>query len=186
MTSSRILGIDPGLTRCGYGVIDTQKSRKASLVDVGVIQSTASMELSARIGAIVDEVEVLIDQHKPSSIAIERVFSQSNVSTVMGVAQITGAIMLIAHRRGLPVSMHTPTAVKAAVTGDGKANKQAVAKMVCRILDLPEAPKPVDATDALALAICHSWTLALPIGAAEQTEAQRKWSQAISDSGKRS
>lgn len=178
--SHRILGIDPGLTRCGYGVIDAHQSRKAKLIEVGVFQSDSDVQTTDRVGTIADQVEALIERLNPQEIAIERVFSQSNVSTVMGVAQITGALMLIAYRRGLAVTMHTPTAVKAAVTGDGRANKQAVAKMVCAILALSEVPKPVDATDALALAICHSWTLAGPGEQATQTSAQRKWAEAIS------
>ena len=180
--TSRILGIDPGLTRCGYGIIDADKSRKATLVDVGVIQSQATSELVERIGLICQGVQEQIDAHKPDSIAIERVFSQSNVSTVMGVAQISGAIMLLAYKADIPVSLHTPTAVKAAVTGDGKANKDAVAKMVCRILGLTEIPKPVDATDALALAICHSWSLVLPAASETQTAAQKKWASALAAS----
>ena len=180
--STRILGIDPGLTRCGFGVVDAEKSRKASLVDVGVIQSSANCELSERIGRIAIEVQALIEKHKPDSIAIERVFSQSNVSTVRGVAQISGAIMLLAYNAEVPVTLHTPTAVKAAVTGDGKANKDAVAKMVCRILGLTEVPKPVDATDALALAICHSWSLAQPSVGEIQTSAQKKWASALAAS----
>lgn len=182
--SNRILGIDPGLTRCGYGVIDANRSRKAELVEVGVFQSATSVDISGRVGGIADQVEALIDRLNPAEIAIERVFSQSNVSTVMGVAQITGAIMFIAHKRGLSVALHTPTAVKAAVTGHGKANKQAVAKMVCAILSLSEVPKPVDATDALALAICHSWTLAGGSQQATQTAAQRKWASAMTQASR--
>lgn len=180
----RILGIDPGLTRCGFGVIDTDRSRRATLVEAGIFESDTGLSVTGRVGTISEQVEALIDRLNPVEIAIERVFSQSNVSTVMGVAHITGAIMLVAHRRGLPVTLHTPTAVKAAVTGNGKANKQGVAKMVCAILSLSEVPKPVDATDALALAICHSWTLAGRGNETTQTAAQQKWASAISQASK--
>jgi crossover junction endodeoxyribonuclease RuvC len=103
------------------------------------------------------ELEEWIDLHKPDVMAVERVFSQHNVRTVMGTGQAAGIALLVAARRNMPVMMHTPSEVKAAVTGSGRANKVQVADMVKRLLNLEVIPKPVDATDALALAICHIW-----------------------------
>jgi crossover junction endodeoxyribonuclease RuvC len=99
----------------------------------------------------------MMDATSPDAVAVERVFSQHNVRTVMGVAQVSGVIMTAAARRGLPVALHTPSEVKAAVTGHGRAGKDQVGAMVARLLHLTEAPKPADASDALALAICHVW-----------------------------
>lgn len=153
----RVLGIDPGLTRCGVGVVDGASARKVSLVHVGVIRTPVADEVALRLMALERDIEALVDQFSPDAIAIERVFSQHNVRTVMGTAQAAGVAMLVAARRGLPVAMHTPSEVKAAVTGSGRADKAQVASMVVRVLGLTEIPKPVDATDALALAICHVW-----------------------------
>jgi crossover junction endodeoxyribonuclease RuvC len=153
----RVLGIDPGLTRCGVGVVDGAAGRRVSLVHVGVIRTPAEHDVAQRLLALEASFEDLVASHAPDSIAIERVFAQQNVRTVMGTAQVAGIALLVAARRGLPVAMHTPSEVKAAVTGSGRADKAQVAAMVVRILGLAEAPKPADATDALALAICHAW-----------------------------
>lgn len=153
----RILGIDPGLTRCGVGVIDMAANRKLSLVQVSVIRTDASLELPKRLELLHEELDVLMSTFAPDHVAIERVFSQHNVSTAMGTAQASAIAMLLAAQRSLPVSMYTPTEVKAAVSGSGKANKQQVTAMVTRLLNLDEAPKPADAADALALAMCHAW-----------------------------
>ena len=157
MTSVRILGIDPGLTRCGVGVVDVFADRSARLVDVQVVRTSPTTELHHRLLAVGDGIEELVDRHRPAVVAIERVFAQDNVSTVMGVAQITGVALVSAARRGLDVAMHTPSEVKAAVTGYGQADKRQVATMVARILGLDELPTPADASDALALAICAGW-----------------------------
>jgi crossover junction endodeoxyribonuclease RuvC len=149
----RILGIDPGLTRCGVGVVDVFADRSARIVDVQVVRTSPTDELHHRLLAVGDGIEELVDRHRPQVVAIERVFAQDNLSTVMGVAQITG----VALRRGLDVAMHTPSEVKAAVTGYGQADKRQVATMVARILGLDELPTPADASDALALAICAGW-----------------------------
>ncbi|GAA3866322.1 hypothetical protein GCM10022381_07450 [Leifsonia kafniensis] len=153
----RVLGIDPGLTRCGVGVVDVAGNRTASLVDVTVLRSTPSMPLEQRLLLISRGIAELLDRHQPQFVAIERVFAQQNVSTVMGVAQISGVALVLAAERGLPVTLHTPSEVKAAITGYGGAEKKQVGTMVARILGLAEAPKPADAADALALAICHAW-----------------------------
>ncbi len=153
----RVLGVDPGLTRCGIAVVDGAVGRQLRCVDVGVVRTPADAELSARLLAVADAVEEWLDRHRPEVVAVERVFSQYNVRTAMGTAQAGGVVALAAARRGLPVSFHTPSEVKAAVTGSGRADKTQVTTMVTRLLDLPEKPRPADAADALALAICHIW-----------------------------
>jgi len=153
----RVLGVDPGLTRCGVGVVDGGTNRKASCVAVGVVRTPAEDELPARLMAVAAGVEEWLDRHEPEVVAIERVFSQHNVRTVMGTAQASGVVALAAARRGLPVAFHTPSEVKAAISGSGRADKKQVALMVTKVLGLAEAPKPADAADALALAVCHLW-----------------------------
>lgn len=153
----RVLGIDPGLTRCGFGVVDGMAGRPPRLVAVDVVRTPADLELSRRLLRIEESVEEWVALHRPDVLAVERVFAQHNVHTVMGTAQAAGVAMLVAARRGLPVALHTPSEVKAAITGSGRAAKDQVGAMVVRILSLEVAPKPADATDALALAICHVW-----------------------------
>ncbi|WP_022887974.1 crossover junction endodeoxyribonuclease RuvC [Agromyces italicus] len=153
----RVLGIDPGLTRCGVGVVDVSPNRTAKLVDVVVLRSPADAPIERRLARIADGLEAIFDEHRPQAVALERVFARSDVSTIMGTAQISGVAMLIAARRELPVALHTPSEVKAAITGYGRADKKQVGAMVARILGLESVPKPADAADALALAICHAW-----------------------------
>ena len=153
----RVLGIDPGLTRCGVGVVDVEGNRSARLVDVTVLRSAPDLPLEQRLLLLSRGLDEMLDRHRPQFIAIERVFAQHNVSTVMGTAQISGVALLLAAQRGLPVTLHTPSEVKAAITGYGSADKKQVGTMVARILGLTEIPKPADAADALALAICHAW-----------------------------
>ena len=155
--SLRVLGVDPGLTRCGLGVVEVEGNRRATLVAVGVVGTVAGTALDARLLVISESIEQWLDLHKPDVLAVERVFSQLNVSTVMGTAQASGVVIAAAARRGIPVALHTPTEVKAAVTGSGSANKEAVGRMVTKILRLDEMPRPADAADALALAIAHAW-----------------------------
>ena len=150
----RVLAIDPGLTRCGIGVIE---STSMSLVAVGVLKSSADDSIEQRLMEIDSQIREWISIHSPDVIAIERVFSQQNLRTVMGTAQVAGISLLAAAQSDIKVVMHTPSEVKAAVTGSGRAKKDQVAQMVQRILKLENIPKPVDATDALALAICHVW-----------------------------
>lgn len=159
----RVLGIDPGLTRCGLGVVDGAPGRPLVLVEVGVARTEATAELGERLVLIEREVEAWLVRLQPDAVAVERVFSQQNVRTVMGVAQVSGVVIACASRRGLPVALHTPSEVKAAVTGHGRADKAQVGAMVARLLGLDAVPKPADAADALALAICHVWR-----GAAQQ------------------
>ena len=152
----RVLGVDPGLTRCGLGVVEGAPGR-ATLVDVGVVRTPASQDLGLRLVALERAFELWLDRHRPDAVAVERVFAQHNVRTVMGTAQAGAVAVLCASRRGLPVVLHTPSEVKAAVTGSGRADKAQVGAMVARLLRLPGPPTPADAADALALAICHLW-----------------------------
>ncbi|MGW5054607.1 crossover junction endodeoxyribonuclease RuvC [Actinokineospora sp. NPDC004072] len=153
----RVLGVDPGLTRCGIAVVDGSAGRRVAAIAVDVIRTPVDDTLAVRLLKVADGVEDWLDRHKPDVVAIERVFSQHNVRTAMGTAQAAGVVALAAARRGLPVEFHTPSEVKAAVTGSGRADKAQVTAMVTRLLGLRVAPKPADAADALALAICHLW-----------------------------
>jgi len=154
---TRVLGIDPGLTRCGYGVVDVAPDRSARLVAVGVIRTSPEEPIERRLLMIREGIDAVLDEHQPTAVAVERVFAQHNVRTVMGTAQAAGIAMERAAARGIIVGHHTPSEVKAAVTGYGNADKQQVGTMVMRILRLTSAPKPADAADALALALCHAW-----------------------------
>ncbi|WP_328461561.1 crossover junction endodeoxyribonuclease RuvC [Streptomyces sp. NBC_00448] len=153
----RVLGVDPGLTRCGVGVVDGVPGRALTMAGVGVIRTPADADIGHRLVLIERGLEAWLDEHRPEAVAVERVFSQHNVRTVMGTAQASAVAILCASRRGLPVHLHTPSEVKAAVTGSGRAGKDQVGAMVTRLLRLDAPPKPADAADALALAICHIW-----------------------------
>jgi len=153
----RVLGVDPGLTRCGLGVIDGVPGRAPTLVAADVLRTPAGDDIAARLLALEAGIEEWLTAHQPDAMAVERVFSQHNVRTVMGTAQAAAVAVVCAARRGIPVALHTPSEVKAAVTGSGRADKDQVGAMVTRLLRLPERPTPADAADALALAICHLW-----------------------------
>jgi crossover junction endodeoxyribonuclease RuvC len=153
----RVLGVDPGLTRCGLGVVDSGAGGRLSLVAVGVATTPHTDDVAARLLVLAETFDAWIATHRPDVVAVERVFSQHNVRTVMGTAQAGAVAILGAARAGLPVVLHTPSEVKAAVTGNGRADKAQVATMVTRLLRLTSAPKPADAADALALAICQQW-----------------------------
>ncbi|MFP5359409.1 MAG: crossover junction endodeoxyribonuclease RuvC [Actinomycetes bacterium] len=175
----RILGVDPGLTRCGLGVVESGAARRVTMLDVRVATSPSALETPARLAQVADVVEAMLDEHRPEAVAMERIFARSDVSTIMGTAQVSGVIMLAAERRGLPLSLYTPSEVKAAVTGDGRAGKEQVTFMVTRLLGLAQAPRPADAADALAIAIAHAWRGgAAPVGSAATTPAQRRWAEA--------
>ena len=153
----RVLGIDPGLTRCGVGVVEGAVGRPLTLIDVGVLRTSAHVGVPERLVSIEKGIVAWLEEYRPDAVAVERVFARSDVSTIMGTAQANGIAMVAAARRGLPVAMHTPSEVKAAVTGSGRADKRQVGAMVTRILRLDAPPKPADAADALALAITHVW-----------------------------
>ena len=173
----RVLGIDPGLTRCGVGIVDVTPDRRATLVYVAVIRTPPELALEQRLLAIAEGIAFALDEHAPQAVALERVFAQHNLRTVMGTAQASGVALHAAASRGLAVGLHTPSEVKAAVTGYGAADKTQVGAMVARILGLSEVPKPADAADALAIAITHAWRSSAPVslGGAALTPAQEAW-----------
>jgi crossover junction endodeoxyribonuclease RuvC len=170
-------------------VVEGRRGRQVRLIAVDVIRTPAQAGMDIRLLAIAETLDGWLDQVRPDVVAVERVFSQHNVRTVMGTAQAAGVAILAAARRGIPVALHTPSEVKAAVTGSGRAGKQQVAAMVTRILDLPATPKPADAADALALAITHLWrdgTLAgAPGTTGSPTAAQRRWVEAAAEAARR-
>ena len=177
-----ILGVDPGLTRCGVGVIEAGAYRRLSFIHVDVVRSDPKMSQDLRLLAIYNGLVEKIERFAPDTVSIERVFAQENRNTVLGTAQAAGLAMLAAAQRGIPVALHTPTESKMAITGNGKAEKIQMERMVARILGLNTLPKPADAADALAIAICHALRLAgaLQGGEREQhlTDAQRQWALA--------
>lgn len=152
----RVLGMDPGLTRCGLGIVDGRAGR-ATMVAVGVVRTPSDAESSQRLIFLEREFNGWLDKFTPDVVAVERVFADTNVTQVMNTAHATAIALLTAGKRGIPVVFHTPTEVKASVTGSGRADKAQVTAMVTRILKLDSPPKPADAADALALAICHLW-----------------------------
>jgi crossover junction endodeoxyribonuclease RuvC len=172
----RVMGVDPGLTRCGLSVIQGGTGRQVVALDVDVVRTPADHPLAHRLLAVSDAVEHWMDTHRPDVIAIERVFSHQNASTAMGTAQAGGVIALAAARRDIDVHFHTPSEVKAAVTGNGRADKAQVTEMVTRILALQQKPTPADAADALALAICHCWRAPMiaRMAAAEEMAAEQR------------
>jgi crossover junction endodeoxyribonuclease RuvC len=159
----RVLGVDPGLTRCGLGVIEGAPGRQLTLVNTDVVRTPPGDDIGARLLALEQVLDLWLADYRPDAVAVERVFSQHNVRTVMGTAQAGAVAIVAAARRGIPVALHTPSEVKAAVTGNGRADKAQVTEMVSRLLQLTDPPRPADCADALALAICHLWR-----GAAQQ------------------
>jgi crossover junction endodeoxyribonuclease RuvC len=153
----RVLGVDPGLTRCGVGVVEGTAGRPLRLVHVEVVRTPAEADLPERLLLLAAALDAAVAAYAPDVVAVERVFSQHNVRTVMGTAQAAAVAVLAAARAGVPVALHTPSEVKAAVTGSGRADKTQVTTMVTRLLRLPDRPRPADAADALALAICQLW-----------------------------
>lgn len=153
----RVLGVDPGLTRCGLGVVEGLPGRRLRLVEVGVVRTPVGDDPAERLLTLQTEIDEWLARTTPDAVAVERVFARANIRGIMGTAQASAVPMLAAARLGLPLTMHTPSEVKAAVTGNGRADKAQVGHMVTRILGLEERPRPADAADALALAICHLW-----------------------------
>ncbi len=195
----RVLGIDPGLTRCGIGIVDVAPDRRATLVYVGVVQTPPETALAERLLAVSDGIRAVLIEHRPTAMAVERVFAQHNLRTVMGTARASGIALSLGAEHGLAVGLHTPSEVKAAITGYGSAGKAQVGAMVARVLGLDAVPAPADAADALALAICHAWrggsgggfeTRPASPGAPQPagrmlTPAQRAWRAAETATGKR-
>ncbi|MDF2045860.1 MULTISPECIES: crossover junction endodeoxyribonuclease RuvC [Microbacterium] len=178
--SLRVLGIDPGLTRCGIGVVDVSPNRTASLVHVGVVRSSTTDPIEKRLATIAAGIREILSAHDPHVVAVERVFAQNNRHSVMGTAQASGIALLLAAEHGIPAATHTPSEVKAAITGYGSADKLQVQTMVARVLRLDALPQPADAADALAIALCHAWRGG-PVAATGETTltpAQRAWRDA--------
>lgn len=151
----RVLGIDPGLTRCGYAVVDGRGPGSAAAISLGVIRTPPSDELPYRLASLRDELVSLITEFGPDVVAVERVFFQVNVRTAMSVGQASGLALCEAAAAGCEVVQYTPNEVKDAVAGYGAADKKQVAKMVQARLKLSQPPKPADAADAAALALCY-------------------------------
>ncbi|MGA4507380.1 crossover junction endodeoxyribonuclease RuvC [Propionibacteriaceae bacterium G1746] len=151
------MGVDPGLTRCGVGVVEGTVGRAPTFIDCGVVRTPADLDHALRLLRIEEGLEDWVGRIRPEAVAVERVFAQHNLHSVTGTAQAAGIAMLVAARHGIPVVMHTPSEVKAAITGSGTADKAQVGAMVARICRLAEPPKPADAADAVALAITHVW-----------------------------
>lgn len=181
----RVMGVDPGLTRCGLSMVEGGRGRIVTAIDVDVVRTPPEMDLAHRLLLVADAAEKWMDLHRPEAVAIERVFAQHNVRTAMGTAQAGGVIALAAARREIPVVFHTPSEVKAAVTGNGGADKAQVTAMVTRILGLKTAPRPADAADALALAICHCWRAPLlarmAAAEAQAAQAQRRYAERLAE-----
>ena len=156
LSNSTVLGIDPGLSRCGYGAVSRSGARFEALA-YGVLRTDPKDPLPARLAALEADLEALVAEVRPGAVAVERVLFQVNARTAISVGQASGLALAVAARAGVPVVQYSPNEVKLAVTGDGAADKVAVQTMVTRLLDLPRAPQPADAADALALALCHSW-----------------------------
>ena len=151
----RILGLDPGIATVGFGVVDSEGNRQ-KLVGCGVITTPAHTPLTSRLDQIYTDLEDLIRVYSPDAMAIEELFFNTNITTGISVAQGRGVILLCAYRAGLAIYEYTPLQVKQAVVGYGRAEKKQVMEMVRRILNLSAAPKPDDAADAVALALCHA------------------------------
>lgn len=167
----RVMGIDPGLTRCGLSIADGGQGRRVVPIAVGVARTPTDASLEDRLLRLSNAAEQWLDEYDPDVVAMERVFERGNVSTVMQTAHAVGVLVLAAARRGLEVHMYTPSEVKKALTGNGRADKKQMTAMVTRILGLSEAPKPADAADAMAIAICHCWRA--PLLQRQRITAQR-------------
>ncbi|MDO4664786.1 MAG: crossover junction endodeoxyribonuclease RuvC [Actinomycetaceae bacterium] len=191
----RILGIDPGITRCGIGIIDSMPDRTAKLVHVEVARSAANLAWQFRLKKIGDAIAAAIRVYEPEIMAIERVFAHDNLQSVTTTMQVMGVAMYVAASAGLPVAIHTPSEVKSAVTGSGTAGKAQVQEMVKRILGQRKVIRPADAADALAIAITHAWrgtgiagetsdsTVSVSLSGkvssrTQLTPAQQQWAQA--------
>lgn len=151
------MGIDPGLTRCGLSVVQAGRGRAVVPIAVGVVRTPSEKPLTERLLRLSVAVRGWMDDYRPDVVAIERVFERGNVSTVMQTAHAVGVLVLAAAERGIDVHMYTPSEVKKAISGNGRADKKQMTVMITRILGLSEPPKPADAADALALAVCHCW-----------------------------
>ncbi|WKD59174.1 Crossover junction endodeoxyribonuclease RuvC [Corynebacterium caspium DSM 44850] len=183
-----VMGIDPGLTRCGLSVVQAGRGRAIYPIAVGVVRTPAESPLTERLLRLSKAATEWMDEYRPDVVAIERIFERSNVSTVMHTAHAVGVLVLAAAERNIPVQMYTPSEVKKAISGNGRADKKQMTSMITRILGLSEPPKPADAADALALAVCHCWRapmlareaqLVQKIGDNPAAAAAQKWKEAL-------
>ena len=149
-----VLGIDPGLSRCGYGVV-TRRGSALVAVAGGVISTEPSLPLPERLRTLSDELRALVEEFRPEAVVVERVFFQVNARTAMATGQAAGVALVAAAESGCEVAQYTSNEVKQAVVGFGSASKEQVQNMVAALLELPERPSPPDVADALALAVCH-------------------------------
>ncbi len=149
-----VLGVDPGLSRCGYCVVQT-RGRDARAVALGVLRTDANDPTPDRLAEISSDVSAIIDEFRPAAVAVERVLFQVNVSTAIGVAQAAGVVMAAAATRGIEVAEYSPNEVKNSVAGFGGADKQQIQRMVQTLLGLSRIPSPADAADAAAVALTH-------------------------------
>jgi crossover junction endodeoxyribonuclease RuvC len=175
----RVLGVDPGLSRCGIGIVEGSSHRPVA-VRIGVVTTPPTDDIGRRLRVLYDEVVTLIAQTSPQAVALERVFFNANVRTATGVSQAAGIVLLAAEQAGIPVVQYTPTQVKAAVAGTGDADKEQVGFMVKTLLRLTEVPRPADASDALALALCH---LQLGAGHADAGTMSPRLAKALAEAG---
>ncbi len=150
----RVLGVDPGLSRCGVGVIESDRSGQHLLM-AGVVRTRPDQPTAQRLASLHSDLTTLLSRHRPDSVAVERVFFNANVQTAMAVGQAAGVALLAAAQAGLPTAEYTPTQAKATITGTGDAPKEQVGFMVRSLLRLEDVPRPADAADALAVALCH-------------------------------
>jgi crossover junction endodeoxyribonuclease RuvC len=150
-----VLGIDPGLANTGYGVVTRRGARLVAL-DGGVVETPKSLALEQRLAILFSELDELLDRHDPDAVALEDLFFGQNARSAFAVGQARGVVLLAAGRRGIPCASYTPQQVKQAVCGTGRAPKDQVARMVCAVLGLGDAPLPDHATDALAVGVCHA------------------------------
>lgn len=169
----RILGIDPGYATVGFGVIDTEKNR-LSFVDCGAIETPAGERIEKRLLDIAKSLSVLIERYSPDCVSIEELFFYSNQTTGINVAQARGVLLCTCEVKGLPIYEYTPMQVKSAVVGYGKAEKRQVMEMTKTLLKLPGVPRPDDAADALAVAICHAHTQGSSLSPLQNKLAQAK------------
>lgn len=153
----RVMGVDPGLTRCGIGIVEGRPGVKGTMIAVDVIRTDPDTDLAERLLLLDEGLRDFLNRYQPESVAVERVFSQHNVASVIGTAQASGIALLAAASHGLPATTYTPSEAKAAVCGSGTADKRQVTAMITRILGLDSPPKPADAADALVLAVTHLW-----------------------------
>lgn len=150
-----VLGVDPGLTRCGYAVIGSSGGNSVTPLAIGVIRTPSDQPLARRLADLHAEIESLLTRYEPDAVAVEQVFFQNNVRTAMSVGQASGVVLALAARHGKDVAQYTPSQVKNAVAGWGGATKDQVGEMVGRRLGLSSVPQPADAADAAAIALCH-------------------------------